>query len=189
MKTEKGWLERNGFNEDGITYGIYGGNTYEIKDYLKEQGCKYSPLFKWHCAYPDTLDLPDEYKFVAFDYRDYMIWDNRDGMMINFADAEEKTNAVYNSFKEPSKSQYLDGEIGDKIVNLPVVLKSMRGFQSKFGWSNVLTFMNDDNIITWFTSTEPDIEVGESYLLSGTIKDFQEYKGEKQTVLKRCKVS
>lgn len=36
------WLERNGFNENEETYLIY-GNTYPIKDKLKEAGCKFSP--------------------------------------------------------------------------------------------------------------------------------------------------
>jgi hypothetical protein len=46
-----------------------------------------------------------------------------------------------------------------------------------------------DNVLTWFCSgkgIDPDIEVGDEVLLTGTVKDHKEYNGVKQTYLNRC---
>jgi hypothetical protein len=49
--------------------------------------------------------------------------------------------------------------------------------------------MNEENILSWFTSSNiSDLEVGKEYWLSATVKEHSEYKGEKQTILTRCKV-
>jgi hypothetical protein len=54
--------------------------------------------------------------------------------------------------------------------------------------SDVYTFLNGDNVITWFTSSNVTAEEGAEYLLSATIKSHNEYKGEKQTIITRAKV-
>ena len=42
--TKELWLEKNGFGADGLTWCIFGEDTYAIKEQLKELGCKFSPL-------------------------------------------------------------------------------------------------------------------------------------------------
>jgi hypothetical protein len=47
-----------------------------------------------------------------------------------------------------------------------------------------------ENVITWFCSgagLDDDIEIGDTLLLTGTVKKHQVYNGVKQTVLNRCK--
>lgn len=56
--TKELWLEKNGFNtETEVTYVIWGDDTYAIKDWLKEQGCKFNPVLKWHA--PEPIELPE----------------------------------------------------------------------------------------------------------------------------------
>lgn len=44
--TKELWLEKNGFGADGLTWCVFGDDTYAIKEQLKELGCKFSPLLK-----------------------------------------------------------------------------------------------------------------------------------------------
>ena len=46
---------------------------------------------------------------------------------------------------------------------------------------------NEGNNLTWFSSNN-DMEEGKSYKLLGTVKEHKDYKGEKQTVITRCKI-
>ena len=71
--TETQWLLQNGFDENGNTYCIV-GNTYVIKDYLKEQGCKFSPLLKWHADH--IVDVASSYKVTKVNFNDIYRWDD-----------------------------------------------------------------------------------------------------------------
>lgn len=86
------------------------------------------------------------------------------------------------------------GQIGDKI-DLDVVLEkrawfdvpSFRGFGTDTMY--VFTFRDQQgNALVWKTSKGLVHETGTKVHLTGTIKDHNEYDGEKQTVLTRCKV-
>lgn len=46
----------------------------------------------------------------------------------------------------------------------------------------------DGNVFTWKTQKGIALERGAAVNLSGTVKEHTEYKGERQTVLTRCKV-
>jgi hypothetical protein len=45
------------------------------------------------------------------------------------------------------------------------------------------------NILVWFTTTNPQKEIGSTITVTGTVKRHSEYKGTKQTELTRCKLS
>ena len=46
----------------------------------------------------------------------------------------------------------------------------------------------DGNHYAWFASVDPDLEIGKEYEIVGTVKDHREFRGEKETILTRCKV-
>lgn len=53
--------------------------------------------------------------------------------------------------------------------------------------------MDNGNVIVWNTPTvayynDHPIKEGNKYTITGTIKNFKEYYGEKETVLTRCKI-
>ena len=68
--TKAEWLEKNGFSADGLTYCIFGDDTYSIKEKLKQLGCRFSPLLKWHS--PEPLDLPAGYGMISFTFDDIL---------------------------------------------------------------------------------------------------------------------
>ena len=112
------------------------------------------------------------------------------------AEAEEKARKAI--------SQHI-GQIGDKIDTTATFVKtawfdvpSFRGFGTDTMY--VHTFKIGNDVVVWKTGTNnlgkfdedgnwEGFEAGKQVHLKGTIKDHNEYKDEKQTVLTRCKVT
>lgn len=109
--------------------------------------------------------------------------------------AEEKRKA-----EEAQKaiSQY-QGEVGKKIT-VKIVDAHTVTFETHFGYGT--QYMNihimkdaDGNVYTWKTQNglgwydeNDEWQSDDEFTLTGTIKAHSEYKGEKQTVLTRCKI-
>lgn len=68
----------------------------------------------------------------------------------------------------------------ERVISLPD-----RGYGPKklYRWRD-----QQGNVLTWITSVMLQLTVGQQYNLKGTVKRHQEYNGEKQTVLTRCRV-
>lgn len=180
QENKKNWLDAEGFTQDGVTY-IVCGDSYSIKDTLKAEGWKYSKLLKWHRATPDGYE-DRVIKVTTDEVVDFSAW-GKGAYKLDTAKLVEERMAA----KCPSNSEYI-GEIKDKITDLPVIVKAIRGFENQYGYSHVITFASDDNILVWITATNIAFGEGDKVYLSGTIKDHKEYKGEKQTVMTRCKI-
>ena len=184
-QNKKEWLFRNGFGEDGLTWCVFGDNTYAIKEQLKELGCKYSPILKWHS--PKPLNVPTGYGMFSISFDEIMKWD---AILKNAFFTEEAKSIVDKRFAEakgPSLSEYV-GEIGQRLRNMTAIYKSCRGFDGKFGWTNIYTFEVNKNTLVWFTTSILDIDVGSTVDLTGTIVSYNEYAGIKQTRINRCKI-
>lgn len=178
------WLLENGFNETGITYVYIADDSYNRKDELKAAGWRYHALIGWHIG---EVNVPhneeDIYILDADTAAEFnMYGDGNWKYSVKDIIAEAKASS-----KAQSRSEWVGLE-KEKITDLPVVLKKVSGYQTRFGWSNIYTFMNGDNIIVWFTSSNPHLEVEQSYLLSATIKTHSEFRGKKQTIITRAKV-
>lgn len=177
-KKQKEWLEKEEFNEDKKTY-IVCGNTYSIKEELKNAGFKYSPILKWHRR------TPGEYECIevnADEIFSFSAW----GTGYYNDNAQQIIEDKLKSSNPPSLSEWI-GQPKDKI-EIPVTVKSVIGYNSKFGYSKIYSFIyNNYDIITWFTSSNPNISIGDNVIMSATIKEHNEYKGEKQTVITRPK--
>ena len=88
-------------------------------------------------------------------------------------------------------------KVGDK-VKLEVVLRKRNYYETNFsyyGGTNACYQFSDEHgyCFLWRTAPKPllediDLEKETKILLSGTVKEFTEYKRTKQTVLTRCKV-
>lgn len=185
-KKKAEWLERELFTPDGVTTVYVGSNSFDVKDQLKEEGWKYSSLIGWHIAATGIE------KYGAENVAEVSVSDlaafNMYGEGCWLSTAKNFVDQIRNSRKQPSKSKWIGLE-KDKIKNVPVVVKAIRGCQTQFGWTNIITFLNDDNVITWFTSTDIKFAVGESCYLSATVKEHKEYRDEKQTVVTRAKLT
>lgn len=180
------FFQAQGFNENGKTYVIL-GNTYNVKDQLKELGCKWSNVIGWHSPVKlegfDSveIDVDDVYdKDYAETYR-WNYWKRADEETFSakIKEATEKLN------KETNPSKHI-GNIGDK-VEVEVELVRRGSFESDFGTTYVYTFKDSEgNVLVWKTKNYFEVA---TCTVKGTIKEHSEYKGIPQTVLTRCKVS
>ena len=93
-----------------------------------------------------------------------------------------------------SGSQHV-GAVGDKLKNIPARLYGYNAIDGRYGTTIIYKFICDaGNIFNWFSSG--GIEgLGASaatnqqrVILTGTVKNHNEYRDEKQTILTRCKV-
>lgn len=179
------WLEANGFSQDGVTYLVL-GNSYPIKNALKDEGFKFSPLLRWHCG-DRAFELPETCYYKQLHYDEVFIWNEEEGTTYLQDGAREKIELIFNPIVE-SNSDYV-GEVGDRLRNLSVVVRNIAGFDSPFGYKWIYTFEDEEgNRYSWFTTTQKGVSINMTVSLSGTIKAHSEYKGVKTTQLTRCRL-
>lgn len=188
------FFQQYGFNAEGKTWVVL-GDTFKIKDELKQLGCKYTGILGWHTDHQlDGYDMLMVDITECFD-KDYAgiyrwnLWKN-DGLEEKIKEAGMKAAA------SRSKSQHV-GKAGDRI-QIKATLTDFHYYKTQFGDMNIYTFTDIfNNVFIWKTSSYLDrivdgickpILKGEMVELKATVKDHDEYQGIKQTVLTRCKV-
>ena len=176
------WLSDNEFTKEGKTYVIT-GDSYSIKDELKESGFRYNPVLKWHKA--DPGDYAD--RAIEIDI-------NEVAEASAWGDYHYLTGAldyVAQKIAPPAEDETPSawvGTIGDKLVTTVTFVR--KGWcDTKFGGSNIYTFRDAaGNELVWFSATVLDKEIGDTFKIKATIKAHNEYKGKKNTVITRAKV-
>lgn len=178
------WLAKNGFSPDGVTY-IVTGDSYSIKDKLKEDGFRYDPVLKWHKADPTgyedktiKLNVEDAFEFSAWGEGHYI------------TGAKDKINQML-AGAQPQETSVWIGEKGEKIKDIKVQLTRKYSFEGKYGLTTIYTFRTEEgNLLTWFSSTFQPYEVGDYMQMKyATIKDYNEYNGVKSTIITRAKLA
>ena len=176
------WLKDNGFDENEVTYIYFPADSYEVKGELKAAGFKYSPLLMWHRdnneGYEDktiSLSLAAVGEITAW------------GTGAYFAHCQETVQNLIREARPKVESEWAAAE-KEKITKREVKLTKIRSFDGRYGTTYVYTFVEGKYIYVWFTAKLLMFEVGDSLLLSGTIKKLQEYEGEKQTIVTRCTI-
>lgn len=178
------WLSDNGFDAEGNTFLYVKEDSYQKKDELKAAGYKYNPILKWHGPAAGGFEEATEVHNVEEFYQ-LTAW----GTYTMLSDAESKVESIFEANRPASTSEWV-GEVGKRVYDIPVTLVSVYGFEGRYGYSQVVKFETaEGDVLTWFTGVEIKIEVGESCLLTGTVKKHDEYKGEKTTVMTRCKLA
>lgn len=177
------WLSKYSFNQDETTFIYFPLDSYTVKDELKNAGFRFNPNLLWHCA-----EIPEGYsdkviEVSAEDVITFSAW----GEGFFKAEAKAFVQSKLEEKRPSSKSEWIGSE-KEKIGNLPVKLVKITPFCEAFGFSQVVKFLNGDNIITWFTATDIPYDEGSDLLLSGTIKKLDIYKSQKQTIMTRCKL-
>lgn len=182
-------LEEAGYEtEHPQIWLVIGENTYAIKDTLKGLGCKYKPEFGWYCTH--AVDVPADYNIVPVPFNEVCDWNPITKRISVKENAKEIADAAKAEAMPKSNSEFI-GEIKQRLRDLHVMLTGCRTIETYYGISLVYTFKMGDNVLTWFCSgkgIDPDIEVGDVVLLTGTVKDHKIYNGIKQTYLNRCVV-
>ena len=180
--TQIEWFEKNGFNEKGETFAVV-GNSYSIKDKLKELGYKYNSILGWHG--PAVAALPTEFSHIMFHFEDMYKWDDSIGLPIFFPESKKKIERAFADAIGTSSSQYL-GVIGNRLNYLDATYLGSSGFSNNYGYTYIHNFDVNGDILIWFTTKELPLEKGAKIFLSGTVKKHEEYKGAKTTILTRC---
>lgn len=87
----------------------------------------------------------------------------------------------------PVKISKFQGQIKDRIKGLPVKLTFKKGWETMYGWTDLLSFTDlDGNVyVTFYKGTKSTPEQGQNVILDGTIVDHTEYKNVEQTIVNR----
>ena len=196
----KDFLKWHGFNENGKAYIVL-GDTYAIKDEIKAMGGKFDNIMGW--TLPDDTD-----KFPTAEIDIHNVVDENDNGWWGFKPIDEITayiekikadNTPHN--EDDHISEYV-GNVGEKIT-VDVSVKGIYSFETHYSYYGETSYIykfedKNGNIYTWKTAGCLDkkvgnrlvpIQEGEDCTITGTIKDHKEYKGEKETVLTRVKLS
>ena len=163
----------------GKLYGLraLGGNF--TQEELREAGATYTRLWGWSIAGGKEVPEINGLEPVRLDWS---LVGGEDGKCYN---EEVIKNAVEPLLYGAGKSTH-QGEIGERLRNIPVVVVSCNQFTSNFGDKNVITFEDEyENVYVWFTTTR-SLEAGTHWILTGTVKAHNVYKGTAQTTLTRC---
>ena len=180
------WLEENCFNENLTTFVYFPADSFEVKDSLKDAGFKFNRSLLWHIA-----DIPEGYEDKVVEITldkvaEIGAWGEGcyrpnvrtfvDDMLKNCRPIEESTSEWIFEEKE-------------RFYDYAVVLKSVRGMETRFGYTQLVKFEDaNGNILQWWTAVEIKAEVDDQVLLTGTVKAHDEYKGVKSTTVTRCKI-
>ena len=174
------FFKEQGLSETGEAF-IVTGETYSIKEQLKEAGAKFNYLMGWH--FDHEIDIFNTVKITVEEIAHRNMVDE----FIFNDDVKDIIDKKIRDSMPKSTSEYV-GNIGDKI-SVEVKLVGKYYYEGFYGVTNIYKFVdNNDNIYVWKTSTYKEIELNEVYTLRGTIKEHSEYKDEKQTILIRCKI-
>lgn len=170
--------ETLGFEKGYIT--IFKGDTYDCKDWFKENGARYTRYWGW--GFGSTVMIPDILPAGITPVRlDWSLVGNGDELKPE----SQVKDAVESILYDEDPSQYV-GEIGDKIERVLTVKNaiSLNGF---YGESMMHIMVDEDqNVFVWTTASRT-LQVGMSYTVKGTVKEHKMYKHTKQTILTRCR--
>lgn len=172
-------LNKYGF-ENGDAYIVL-GNTYNIKDELKEAGAKFSPELRW--VLPTEPTWLTTHSYVKVSVAD--IFTVANGYFVLRDDIREFRDAL-----EPVRGRYL-GKVGQKL-SVTATLTRAIPYEAAFGYQIALGYIYifetaDGNTLVWRT-TSAWLDTGKKYNIVGTVKEHSEYDKVKQTVLTRCKI-
>lgn len=180
-------FEKYGFDANGKMHIVL-GDTYTIKDSLKMAGAKFHDAFGWHFTKQNEEFNSFEISISdVAEMDDLGVW-----QMLPFAEVYIIIQKMKDDHAPKSASEYI-GNIGETIT-VSATLLSIHTYESHFtyyGETNYIYKFADENgnTIVWKTSSCQSIEEGNKYKIKGKIKEHSEYKGDKQTVLTRCKVT
>ena len=184
IQKAKSQREVFGFGEAGFIW-IFKGDTYAALDWFRWAPTRYAEFFGWYL--PSDIEMPtplpaniEPLKLMWEDVKDP---ENEDKIM----DHDLIRNYVNSLVYEPGTSEWV-GEIKDKIT-LPLTCTKVRHFMNMYGTSTFYTFEDENkNVFTWTTQTSKDIQEGQTYLVSGRVKEHTTYRNVKQTALTRCTI-
>lgn len=173
-------LKELGFSHDEATdeWFIYRviGNTYPIKDFLKEKGFKFNPVVGWYAGAPI-----EEYPCQKLAQAQVL----KESVFVEWKEKAEVTSIWEENLapKEEDTSNWV-GTIGSRL-ELNLTVKRVFSFDGIYGTSHTYIMRDDEgNAFKWVTTKI--LEENKTYHLRATVKDQIDYKGIKTTVITRA---
>lgn len=170
-----------GFSKGYIT--IFKGDTYPLLEWFQaEPNCRYHNFWGWYCVSEDELpQVPAGITPVQLKWEDVAIVEE-DCLKSEALVRQAVDATIY----EPSASQP-QGEVGERL-DRTLTVKKVITQDGYYGASSFHIFTDEnENVYTWNTSAKT-LEVGKTYHIKGTVKDYTRFRGVNQTNLTRCMV-
>lgn len=174
-----------GFSDEGKIYIVCGGDTYAIKDQLKDLGARFDPIFKWF--FSKIVELPEGYKLCEVSFNEVYDYEPRTKWATFKSDVKDIISKKIAELDPPKTTEFYPAAIKDKIT-VKAVLSNIRSFDNVYGYTYVYSFTLDNYVFVWMTTKDLEIEISSTVELNGTVKDFVNYNGICQTQVTRCKV-
>jgi hypothetical protein len=102
--------------------------------------------------------------------------------------AKEKARKAQLADKEANGGNEHQGTVGEPLTVSGSLVFS-RECHGYYGTSYLYKFASPKGTVVWFASRDQDLATGDAVTLTGRVKKHDSYKGERQTVLTRCRVS
>ncbi len=145
--------------------------------------------------YGKTLVTSDQdYQYNCGVIANKEIWHGRDlGLAASLYQAyhREEARQVEIAARRANSTSTFQGEIGGKLANIEATCTHHQIIDSQYGTTHLYKFIDmDGNVYAWFSSNRiTALAIGDQMkLVKGTVKDHNEFRGEKQTLITRCKV-
>jgi hypothetical protein len=177
------WLEENGFNENEETYLIL-GNSYQNRQMLKAQGCKYNPSLKWHSS-KKIDNLPQDCWTTKMTFDELYIWRETDvnSTAIPRVDMQERIDA-----KQTVSGEFY-GEEKKRFRNVTATYVSTSKNDGVYGTYFIHKFLIDGKYeLEWITEKEIINAEGAVVELTGTVSAHLTKNYKRITKISRCKV-
>ena len=173
-------LHRYGFQELDA-YAVL-GNTFDIKDQLKEVGARFSPELHWVCPTEPTWLTSNPY--IRINVADVFTMTD-EGLFVLKDDIHEFMDAL-----EPARGEYI-GKVGQRL-SVTATLTRAIPYDASFSYQRTTGYIYifetaDGNTLVWRT-TSAWLDTDKEYDIVGTVKEHSEYNKVRQTVLTRCKI-
>lgn len=144
----------------------------------------------WENVDPKNNDyLLNCVKLTKLAYIPYKFMGFACSMVSTYQREMEKVNRIERekAVKAGKRQSAWVGNIGNRILGIPVTVISTRKFDTNFGTSTLYVFKDTlENIYkTFYTGSSWEYTEGNKIIIDGTVKKHEEFRGEKQTMLNR----
>jgi hypothetical protein len=187
MIKKYGWISRKKAEEtftlstaDGVIEYVFKGKPrIEIsEDNIKEA----EKALVWCQTLAENKKMTDyEYNILQLSQKENVSTNNF-GFLCSIIPTYRRATAI----KEDGKD--FVGEI-KKRYNFKVVVFNVSYVEGYYGLKTIVKMKTEDgNILTWFATNNPTVEVGKDYNIAATIKNHNVFNGSKETIVTRVKL-
>ena len=188
-----GWVSKAKAEENPLTYystanrvrdWIFALHRDEREEHPTDQDRELAArVMEWMSA----LETDNDYRYNLWALSQMDTWLPHHIGLATSAVAAYLREQEEKALAEQSESDWI-GTPGQK-VEVEATYKGAPTFETMWGTMYIHKFQDDDgNVIIWKTGKYLDLDDGDRVVVSGKIKEHDEYKGIRQTVLTRCKV-